>query len=97
MTRKEIRAMPRSQVRYHLYRARTEEDGGCECEEATEEIKNFYEKQKGFGGWNGFARTWDVGKEGDHHVIIERKETEEQEWNAVLMGLVKDLPAQLDN
>ena len=86
LTENDILKMRRRQVRYHLYRIRTHEEGGAS--HRAKAIKEFYENREGFTGWRGFARTWDVDEEGEHHKIVKRRFTEEQEWNNELAEIV---------
>ncbi|GAH00147.1 unnamed protein product [marine sediment metagenome] len=87
LTKAEVLSLSRREVRYHLYRIRTYEEGGSSHK--ANALKEYYERQKGFTNWSGFARTWDVGDEG-HHKIVEREFTEEQEWNSELSSLIGD-------
>jgi hypothetical protein len=84
----DILRMTRREVRYQLYRIRTSEEGGSSHK--AKDLKEYYERQKAFTTWSGFARTWDVGDEGYHYEVVERKYTEEQEWNRELSSLIGD-------
>jgi len=90
LTKTAIKKIPRSQVRYHLYRIRTWVEGGPYHE--AEIFKEFYEKQKGFTKWEDFARIWDIDEEGKHYRIIRRSVTEEEEWRAILERTAEALP-----
>jgi len=93
ITNEEILKMTRSQVRYHLYRIRTAEEGGVPHN--AEAIKEFFENQKGCTKWIDFARVWDIDEEGKHYRIIRRSMTEEEEWLEQLKELAEELPWQV--
>lgn len=84
MKAKDIAATSRSEVRYRLYRIRTDVEDGVDAAEF-DETRRFYEDQPGFLGWWLFARRWDVAEEGQHDQVVRRARTEEQEWNERLM------------
>jgi hypothetical protein len=90
LSKDDILKIPRRNVRYQLYRIRTQEEGGPSHTAKT--IKEYYEKQNNFTCWSDFARRWDVDKEGKHNRIVTRKFTELQEWNRQLTELVEELP-----
>jgi len=90
MKKEDILKLGRRNVRYQLYRIRTEAEGGASHK--AKQIKLYYEKQPGFTRWVGFAREWDVDSEGKHHLIVRRRNSEEQEWNYKLSGLAVELP-----
>jgi len=92
LTKEDILKIPRSRVRYKLYRIRTYEEGGMFHN--ANDIKEFYENQEGFTTWIEFARTWDIDKEGQHHRIIKRLMTEEEEWIAQLQELAEVMPIE---
>lgn len=60
-------------------------------EDETLPFKEYFEGLDGFDGWLNFARSWDVGPEGRHDVIVARVHTEEQLWNLKLASLAKPL------
>ena len=88
MTEDDILQLTRREVRYHLYRIRTHEEGGTS--HRSNQIKSYYEVQEDFTTWSDFARKWDIGPEPQHHKIVKRRFTEEQEWNQELSSLVGD-------
>lgn len=88
LTKDDILGMTRREIRYHLYRIRTSEEGGVSHK--AKALKEYYEGQEAFTDWSGFARTWDIGDDGHHHEVVERQFTEEQEWNRELSSLVGD-------
>jgi len=90
LSTEDILKLSRSQVRYYLYRIRTAEENGIEDKETN--IKEFYQKQKGFTNWKEFARIWDIDEEGKHYRIIRRSMTEEEEWTSQLKLLARELP-----
>jgi len=85
-----IRAARRT-VRYKLYRCRTEALGkgasGC-----TNEFKQQFEKQTGFGGWRFFAVNWDV-EILDPYKIIARDHSEEQVWDDIVRSTFPQVTA----
>ena len=90
LSKENILQQTRRMVRYHLYRIRTSEEGGASHK--SKALKEYYEAQKGFAGWRGFARVWDLDEEGEHHRIVKRQSTEEQEWNYMVNSLAEELP-----
>lgn len=89
---RQILEMTRREVRYQCYRLRTAADGIRAADEEAEPIKRYFEKQPGFGGWKNFARTWDIGAEGNHNRVTFKIHTEEQEWNLRVAALARPLP-----
>jgi hypothetical protein len=87
----DVLRLMRRRVRYHLYRCRTAEEGVRELESDSEPFKDYFEGLEGFGGWVNFARSWDVGPEGQHDRIVARLHTEEQLWNMKLASLARPL------
>jgi hypothetical protein len=83
--------LPGRQVRYWLYRFRTEANGGAKSNGAPRGLKQYFEKQPGFRGWKEFANTWDIDKD-DPLKIYSRRFTELQEWEATLDRVIRDLP-----
>ena len=83
----DLLSIPRSKVRYACYRARTYAEGGPAPETEHLFIITTIEKMPGFTSWKDFGRKWDLGAEGKHNKVITRTISEEQEWNAKLMGL----------
>jgi len=76
-----IKDMPRSDIRYRLYRLRE----NIELD-PNDGIREYYEAQPGFMGWQQFANKWDIGKgEGPEKFKIVRKLlTELEEWEAIV-------------
>ena len=76
-----IKDMPRSKIRYRLYRLRGEKEV-----DPNDGIREYYEAQRGFLGWGNFANKWDIGKgEGPEKFKIVRKLlTELEEWEAIV-------------
>ena len=76
-----IKDMPRSDIRYRLYRLRE----NIELD-PNDGIREYYEAQPGFMGWTQFANKWDIGKgEGPEKFKIVRKLlTELEEWEAIV-------------
>lgn len=92
MTEADILKFTRRQVRYQLYRVRTEELGGPAAGDDAQPLREFYEQQPGFTHWLHFAERWDLDEaEGQHHRIVKRKMGEQAEWNGRLANLVVDI------
>jgi hypothetical protein len=83
--------LPGRQVRYWLYRFRTNAEGGAPATGAPRGLKPHFEKLPGFRGWKEFANTWDVDKDKPFD-IYSRQFTELQEWEATLEKVLRDLP-----
>jgi hypothetical protein len=54
-------------------------------------LVRYFESQKGFTGWDNFAKNWDVRKENPLEVYY-RMFTIHEEWEAELRRVVPDLP-----
>ena len=92
MTEADVLKHTRRQVRYQLYRIRTEVLGGPKAGREAAKFRKFYEKQDGFTHWIHFAERWDLDDtEGQHHRIVKRKIGELAEWNGRLANLVVDI------
>lgn len=50
----------RRDVRYWLFRLRTEATGGASSNGIPHGFKKFFEELPGFKSWKGFAVTWDI-------------------------------------
>ena len=76
-----IKDMPRSDIRYRLYRLRNQKEV-----EPNDGIREYYEAQPGFMGWPQFANKWDIGQgEGpEKFKIIRKLLTELEEWEAIV-------------
>lgn len=72
----------RKDVRYKLYRLRTEADGGP-ASEVDEEFKKKFEEHDLFGGWRFFAITWDVAFD-DPFRCVHRDKSGVQEWDELV-------------
>ncbi len=86
-----LEELSRRQVRYWLFRFRTEKEGGAKATGAPRGLRKRFEGQPEFDGWAKFGMTWDVA-EGDYFKAVPRKYTIHEEWNATLRRLVIDLP-----
>ena len=93
MEQADVLKFTRREVRYHLYRFRTERLGGPKASKSkrAKALRAWYEEQDGFTDWIHFAERWDVGDEGEHHRLVKRKIGELAEWNGRLANLVTDL------
>lgn len=74
-----IKDMPRSDIRYRLYRIRNDKEV-----DPNDGIRDYYEAQPGFTGWNDFAIRWDIGNGDDRFKIKRRLLSELEEWEAVV-------------
>jgi len=83
--------MTRRQVRYWLFRFRTEAEGGASSKGAPRGLRKHYEDHPHFGGWDSFGMTWDISAD-DVEVIIPLRYTLEQAWNTEAYANAKDLP-----
>lgn len=97
-TQAKMKDLTRRQIRYLCFRLQTEADGGAPADPAEggvmsliEEVKDHMESQDDFGGWNMFAKTWDVD-ENSPLVVVKRTSSIYSEWNKVLKKESKDLP-----
>ena len=72
----------RKQVRYQLYRLRSEAEGKSQSQ-STEDFKKSFESQPLFDGWRMFGTTWDVSMD-DPYRIIHKDISEQDEWNEVI-------------
>ena len=72
----------RKQVRYQLYRLRTDALGKASAD-STQEFRESFESQPLFKGWRFFAETWDVALD-DPMRVVARLHTEQEEWDAVV-------------
>lgn len=95
MDANDILKLKRSDVRYWLYRIRTAFEKKEPIPEEALPFKEYYEKQKGFCGWDKFAMIWDIGEQGQHHLIIRRAMTEVEEWEGILRQHVREFPVNI--
>ncbi|PNV85934.1 MAG: hypothetical protein C0610_09290 [Desulfobacteraceae bacterium] len=72
----------RKEVRYKLYRCRTEAEGKCGSG-TDEDFKKLFEDQDGFGQWRFFGVTWDVAFD-DPYRIVHRDKSEQEEWDELV-------------
>lgn len=87
-----ILSRQRGEIRYQLYRLRTEAEGGERAAPECWELAKWFESQEAFTTWAEFARKWDTGPEGRHDQVVRRLHTEEQLWNMKLAGIAQPLP-----
>ena len=105
MTKNELHQL-RRQVRYKLFRLRTEALTTAAAEtdktgkvkithsEVDDDFKDKFIGNPVFGLTNGFADfsvTWDVSEE-NPYAMVSRDKSVDQEWNEHLEAVVKDLP-----
>jgi hypothetical protein len=72
----------RKEVRYQLYRLRTDAEGKNSHESTKTFIKKF-EDQPYFDGWRNFGTTWDVAQD-DPYRIVHKTLSEQEEWDEVV-------------
>ena len=72
----------RKDVRYQLYRCRTEAEGKG-ASDVEEDFKNKFENQDTFGGWRFFATTWDVSFD-DPYRVVHKDRSEQEEWDELV-------------
>lgn len=73
----------RKEVRYKLYRLRTEAEGKCSAHHIDAEFRASFEGQPLFKGWRFFGELWDVALI-DPMTIVSRANSEQEEWDAVI-------------
>ena len=82
----------RKQVRYWLFRLKTEADGGPAAQDVPRGLRGYYKKQEWFDGWENFGVTWDVAAE-DPLETWPRDESIEEEWESKRAWWTPDLLA----
>lgn len=92
--------LTRRNIRYIAFRLQTETAGGAKAKKEKEGIMQFVEKikshmeeQEDFGGWDKFAKTWDVDEKSPM-VAVKRNSSIHTEWNKVLKAEAKELPGK---
>ncbi|MDD5416190.1 MAG: hypothetical protein PHE48_04275 [Candidatus Daviesbacteria bacterium] len=92
--------LTRRQIRYLCFRLQTEIEGGNKAtrEETglmsfVDRIKEHMEQQEDFGGWNMFAKTWDVDEKSPL-VVVKRTSSIYSDWNKILKEEAKELPKE---
>lgn len=102
--------MTRKQIRYLLFRLKTQTDEGLDTPKLNKGFKKSFESQKKFQGWSSFGVTWDVGGrilnddnpihdttsiEESPWTIVLRDKSLDEAWNDVLRKVVPELPIEL--
>lgn len=88
----------RKQVRYRLFRLRTEAVDGVEADPVPPGFKKHFSDQKWFDEWENFAITWDVGDpedpkprgSGDPLEVVPRYISIEEEWEETIADHVRN-------
>lgn len=113
LTAEDVKKIPRrgqNSIRYHLYRIRSHYGEGVDLKagnpdyDLTMQLKEYYQDQPGFNGWQNFAMNWDVGSfnvpanekdraDEPRSMIVPRSITEQQSWQHTLMRVA--LPLEL--
>ena len=90
--------LTRRNIRYICFRIQSEQSGGVTAPIESsgimahiEEVKAHLEEQDGFGGWDKFAKTWDVDEKYPL-VVVGRRSSIQTEWKKVLEKNAKELP-----
>lgn len=101
--------MNRKQIRYNLFRLKTEAEGGTKAPKLEKGFKKSFESQKKFQGWISFGVTWDVGgrvlnedfphedttsREESPWTIVLRDKSLDEAWNDVLREVVTEIPEE---
>jgi hypothetical protein len=82
----------RKDVRYKLYRLRTEAEGKCSAHEIPQAFRDVFQKQPYFKGWRFFGSLWDVSLL-DPMVVVARDHTEQEEWDAIIRAKFPQITA----
>lgn len=84
--------MLRKEIRYKLFRLKTEAEGGAKAPEMDKGFKKSFEAQKKFQGWMSFGVTWDIGGRtpNEENPTIDATTTEESHWTVVLRDVSLD-------
>lgn len=78
----------RKQVRYMLFRLKTEADGGPKATSIPRGFRPHFKKQEWFDGWENFGVTWDVEAE-DPLTTRPRYESIHEEWDQQIEAMVR--------
>lgn len=73
----------RKDVRYKLYRLRTEAEGKSSASDVSDDFRKHFENQPFFKGWKFFAALWDVSLL-DPMQVVARDHSEIEEWEAIV-------------
>ena len=92
--------LTRRQIRYLCFRIQTGATGGAKAKAEKEgpmqyvdEVKKHMESQDDFGGWDKFAKTWDVDEKA-YLVVVLRKSSIQSNWNRTLKEEAKEFPVK---
>ncbi len=95
--------LTRRNIRYICFRLQTEATGGAKAKKEKEgimafvdKIKEHMEDQEDFGGWDKFAKTWDVDEKSPL-VAVKRNSSIQTEWNKILKEETKELPVTVSS
>lgn len=90
--------LTRKEIRYLCFRFLQEVDGGNPVIEEKDgimsfakEVKEHFEKEEDFDGWNHFGKTWDVSEKAPL-VAVTRTRSLVSEWNKEVELTAKDFP-----
>jgi hypothetical protein len=96
----ELENLTKRQIRYICFRLQTEALGGAKAKtekegpmSLTDEVKSHFEDQEDFGGWERFAKTWDVD-EASPLVAVRRTSSIYTNWNRALKKETQELPTK---
>jgi hypothetical protein len=79
----------RKQVRYWLFRLKTEADGGPKAVGVPRGLRAYFKKAEWFDGWENFGVTWDVESD-DPTTTRPRYESIHEEWDHKIDGIVRE-------
>jgi len=87
--------LTRRQIRYICFRIQTEEAGGFQLDSegflsSAPELKAHLEGQEDFGGWDKFAKTWDVDEKAPLVAVL-RTSSIASDWNKEVEKTAKDV------
>ncbi len=91
--------LTRRNIRYICFRLQTEAQGGAKADKEAEgimqyvyKVREHLESQDDFGGWDKFAKTWDVDEKSPL-VAVRRTSSIHSQWNKVLKDEAEELSA----
>ena len=86
-----LEELPRRKLRYWCYRLKNAAAGGAKATGLPVGLRAHFEGDPVFGGWEAFGDTWDLDQR-DPLLIVARRFSVEEEWNATLRQVVPELP-----
>ena len=88
-----LKELPRSKVRYWLFRFQTEANGGSKATGSPTGLRKLFEDHEDFTGWERFNQSggWDVPKKGDFLKMVPLRMGSNDRWNRYLKRHVPEL------